>query len=240
MKILAAALGLICLVTPLQAANLTVSLAEIPGLAVSDGSGSAEGAMPRLLAIVDEYYEGGDFDFQVFPFGRSIQNVVTGKADVHAPLIDTGTGSPPDFQYISEPLLDVTFVIYSRRDAPLDASSDLSSLKVETMIGHSHFFDFAVDEVTSIEIGLKKLVNGRTDAFIMEQDAVDGLIKAQGMSDLHRAKYAVWDSTLIVPAGPEGDALNAALSAAVAKAKTDERYAVAAANVHAPFEDWQP
>ena len=240
MKKMAATLSMMCLMTPLYAAELSVSLAEIPGLAAPDGNGGAEGTLPHLLRIVDEHYDGGDFSYQVFPFGRSIQNVATRKSDVHAPLIDTGAGSPPEFQYIDEPLLDVTFVVYSRKDSPLNADSDFTALRVETMIGHAHFFDFAVDEVASIELGLKKLAKGRTDAFIMEQDAVDGVIKAEGMIDLHRAKYAVWDSTLIVPTGAEGDALNAALSAAVVAAKSDARYAAAAEQVHAPFQDWQP
>lgn len=240
MKVFAAALSLIGCMTPAFASNISVSLAEIPGTVNKEAGGAASGNLPDLLALIDEYYLEGDFEYGVYPFGRSINNVTAGRADAHAPLINTGSGDAPDFQYVREPIAQVTFVIYSNKSNPVTADADFSTLNVETMIGHAHFFGFPVSESASIESALKKVETGRVDAYIMAQDAVDGLIRAEGFEAVHRAKYATWGSSLLVAQGPDGDALNETISGAIKAAKADPRYQGAAEQMHAPYSDWQP
>ena len=240
MKITSVALALIWMSTSVAASELSVSLAELPGLAAQEPGGGVSGSLPKLIAIVDDHYPQADFALDVFPFARSIHNVSTGSADTHAPLINVGQVPNADFQYVNEPLLDVTFVIYSHKDAPVSDTSDFNALSVDTLIGHSQFFDFEIGEVKSLEIGLKKVAKKRIDALIMEQDAVDHLVKAMSMDVIHRAPYASWGSAMIVQKGPAGDKLNADLSAAIKKAKQDPRYAEASNAVHKPYDDWQP
>ncbi|WP_420415433.1 hypothetical protein [Roseibium sp.] len=240
MRNLILALGVVALAGTAQATDVKISLAELPNLSIKTADNKADGPYPNLLKLIDEYYEGGSFEMEIFAFGRSLNNIQTGAADAHVPLIQTASGDGPNFQYVDEPLWNVTFVVYSRKDNPISRDADFSKLKVDTLIGHEHFFDFKVGEVTSIETGLKKLVNKRTDAFIKEQDIVDSMIKANGYDTVHRALYEVWGSSMILPKTPAGDALNVAMTEAIRAAKKDERYKPTAEKVHNPYNDWQP
>ena len=108
------------------------------------------------------------------------------------------------------------------------------------MSGHARFFDFPINEVTSIGTGLRKLANKRSNAFIMAQDAVDKLITQFEMNSLHREKYATWDSSMNVAKSARGDTLNDVLSAAIKAAKADPRYEPIARSIHGPYKHWQP
>ena len=177
--------------------DLKISLARVPGLTYVSDPTALDGPLPNLLSLVDKYYEDGSFDMQSYPFNRSISNVIEKRADVHAPLIRVAGDQPLEFRYVDEALLTVTFVIYSKKDTPLTADSDFSRYRVDTWIGHAEFFDFEVNEVTSIQSGLDRVSNGRSDALIMGQDPVDKLLRSTGKYDnIHRAHYANLDSAL--------------------------------------------
>ncbi|WP_420415432.1 substrate-binding periplasmic protein [Roseibium sp.] len=222
------------------AEDLKISLAEIPHLSYYDKNHKLVGAFPVLLKLLDEHYAAGNFKLTAFPFGRSINNVIVGKADAHVPLINTGSDTEQPYQYVDEPLLTVTFVIYSHMDKPVSKTADLSQLSIDTVIGHQQFFNFPIGEVVDFQTGLKKVVNKRIDAFIMEQDAGDSLIRLNGYNTLHRAHFRTWDSSIVVARNGRGAELNAKLSAAIRNLKADPRYKDAAHAVHAPFKEWQP
>lgn len=240
MKGTALALGFMLLFGSARAEDISISLAELPVHSFYNDRNELVGGFPELIRIVDEYYPDGTITQAAFPFGRSINNVAVEKFDAHVPLIRAGKSDELTFQYVDEPLLDVTFVIYSHKDAPVRHGDDLSKLAIDTKSGHARFFDFPINEVTSIVTGLRKLANKRSNAFIMEQDAVDKLITQFEMNSLHREKYATWDSSMIVAKSARGDTLNDALSAAIKAAKADPRYDPIARSIHVPYKHWQP
>lgn len=222
------------------AEDLTISMAEIPNLTYYDKDYSLAGDFPKLLSLLDEYYEDGALILNAYPFARSINNVVAGLADAHVPLIKADTKANLNFRHVDETLLDVTFVIYSHRDNPVSKYDDFTKLTVDTVIGHKQFFEFPVQEVIDFETGLKKVTNKRSDAFIMEQDAVDALIRSHSYNSIHRAHFQTWPSTLIVSKSPRGELVNKLLGRAIINMKSDPRYPTLARRIHTPFEDWQP
>lgn len=240
MRIFVTLLFLSLLGTQTQAETIRISLAELPNLSFYNEEHRLVGPFPKLIELLDEYHVDGDFDVKAYPFGRSLNNIVAGIADAHIPLINTGTNKSLPFQYVDEPLLTVTFVLYSHMDNPIKPTDDLRNLVLDTMTGHAEFFDFPINEVVDVETGLRKLINRRTDGFIMEQDAIDALIRQRSYNTTHREHFRTWASSIVVAKSRHGNAVNRKLSAAIRKMRHDPRYQLLADRVHAPFRVWQP
>lgn len=227
---------------PAVAEDIKISLAEIPKSSFYNEEHQLVGGFPELLRLVDQYYLEGNLVLEAFPFARSINNVLVNKHDAHVPLpgIDSALKDDSEFQFVDEPLLEVAFVIYSHKDNPITRHDNLHQLSIDTLIGHTDFFDFKVGTVVTFETGLKKVINKRVDAFIMEQDVVDRLIRDTNLIAIHRSLYAALPTSLIVSKSDRGNDLNRALSSAIRRAKNDPRYHPITQTIHKTYIDWQP
>ena len=222
------------------AEDLSASLALIPGHAFLNEQGEPEGGFVELVKLMDEFYEAGDIKIALYPFKRSINNVVIGEADFHVPLIkpDINQVDRP-FDYASTCFTKVSFVLYTRATVDLDVN-DLDALNIETQRGHKEYFDFDIDEVDSIDQGMKKMLSARTDGFIMEQDAVDAYIRENEIDKVRRKHFATWDSCIVISKDEKGRQVNAILSTLLSSLEKDGRFREVVANIHKPYVDWQP
>lgn len=227
--------------TELQARDLRASLAIIPVHAEKDSDGNPTGGFVELIRALDRVYEG-KISIELAPFSRSLANVVKGKADLHLPLI-----RHPDiplatlgFAYASEPVTQVTFVLYTNADRPALERDRLSAMRIETLRGHEQFFTFDVKSVSRISQGIDKVVKGRSDGFIMEQEAVDAYVRTGKFRNLRRTLFAVWDSCIVIPKGDEYADIDMAVSESLRRLKANGELEKIVASIHRPYEQWQP
>ncbi len=103
--------------TALFAKDFEASLAYLPVL-IED---SSTGGYVEFLKAIDEEYTEGKIIRKVYPFERSIQNVLRGKADFHMPLIVNPLvhkDSLP-YRYSTEDIGLVVFVLYTNAKNPI-------------------------------------------------------------------------------------------------------------------------
>ncbi len=222
--------------------DLVASLAQLPIHSQMGADGAPEGGFVEIVKAIDQVYDDGDISIRLFPFARSLFNVQSGAADFHIPLIRTPHVDVRElpFSYVSKRITEVIFVLYSRADRPPLAPSDLDGLAIETQNGHKGLFGFAIDEVHSIAAGMAKLLAGRSDGFIMEQEAVDDYIRRHQITNIRRALYAKWDSCIVIPKGPRQAQLDQTLSRALEKLEASGALARINQSIHQPYQDWQP
>lgn len=222
--------------------NLTASLAILPLHSEYSKTGVIRGGFVDLVQLMDERYVEGDIKINLYPFPRSIDNVVKGVADFHIPLIRIPhiPESTLPFNYVNEPITKVCFVLYTVKSGTVSDIVSVKTNKIETMRGHKDFFPFTVSETDSIEQGIARLINGRTTGFIMEQDAVDAFIKSNKIKIIHRLHYATWDSCMIVAKSEAGKKMNKLLSSILLDLKNNDEIHTILKTIHQPYTDWQP
>ena len=161
---------------------------------------------------------GKEIDIQVVPFNRSIRDVIEGKADFHMPLIknDIVDLNKLEYTYAKPVLWHVNFVLYTNKDKPIDKSK-LKDYKIETDLAHVSYFDFPVKGSTRIDSSLKKVNAGRIDGFIFADFAADPIIKKEGLKNVHRELYKVFDSCMVLPKGEKGKATDVFLTETIEK-----------------------
>ncbi len=117
--------------------DLQASLAYLPTLIDDENSGG----YVEFLKAIDREYQDGRILRKVYPFQRSIANVVYGQADFHMPLLVNPLVDEESlpYRYSSEDIGFVVFVLYSRADRPLsrkaltEASYRLSQAGLDTL-----------------------------------------------------------------------------------------------------------
>jgi len=226
----------------LHATTLRASLPLLPKQSMLDDQGRAYGPLVDLVRAIDSVYREGDIELKLYPFARSIENVVTGRADFHLPLIKATNYSRTElpFNFSSEPLSSVVFVLYSRADKPLLNPDKLSQYKLSTQYGHKEFFPFAIAEDLETKQSFNKLLRHRTDGFIAAQVVGDSYIKKNKLKNIRRAYFATWQVHVVIPKGDKWQMLDKIISDALIELKASSRFAKITQGLDLEFEDWQP
>jgi polar amino acid transport system substrate-binding protein len=178
--------------TPISiaAGSYKASLAQMPIHAES----SDEGVFVELVkAIALEW--GEEVDIRVYPFIRSMKNVIEDEADFHIPLIKNDLIPEEDLPYLysTETLLNVNFVLYTTRDI----KQDLKKLRVESDRAHIKYFPFPVMPSSNISSSLKMLSLGRIDAYIFADTATDPVLKKLNLTNIRRSLYKTFEEKVI-------------------------------------------
>lgn len=219
-----------------SAQDYRATLAKMPGYAESTEKGIL---VDLVKAIAAE--SGKEISIVVQPFARSMNNVTTGQADFHMPLIaipgiDMAT---LDYDYSTETIFHVNFVLYTKKGSNVTIDK-LPGLKVETDIAHTPYFDFPIKGSASLELSLKKLIAGRIDAFIFADFAIDPLIKQNNFTDIKRDLFKVYDVKIILPKNGRGGDTDKFLSGVIAKLRANGTYDKIMGPLEVPYNDWQP
>ncbi len=229
------------------ARDLIASMAQLPVLIEDENTG----AFVDLVKALDEVYAEGQIIRQIFPFKRSLDNVIKGKADFHIPLIKNPL-IPEDklpFRYSSLPTGPVAFVIYSHKDRPLTKEDIVDPMKtnpalfphkIHTLPGHTELFPFPAVESFDFEDALEMVRKNRIDALILPQEEADSIIRKLGIKDIHRSLYYEFDSMIVVSKDKRGEEVDRILTEALKKLKSDGRLDRLNENIHKPYMDWQP
>lgn len=99
------------------ARDLKATLAYLPTL-IDDAN---TGKYVEFLKAIDDAYEDGKIIKKVYPFERSIQNVLNGRADFHMPLLVNPLISEETlpYRYSTEDIGFVVFVLYTNIRNPI-------------------------------------------------------------------------------------------------------------------------
>jgi len=140
--------------------------------------GQPRGGFIEVVKAIDRVYTEGNISIKLFPIARSVRNLVNGQADFLIPYIPNAHIQPETlpFAYASEPIVNVAFVLYTWADKPILPMDRLEEYEIETLRGAAQHFAFEISEIDSFRQGLMKVAMGRTDGFIVEQDAADSCI----------------------------------------------------------------
>lgn len=222
--------------TPVTAKELTASLAQMPVYAESVDKGVL---VDLVKAIAKE--SGVTIKHQVVPFARSMDDVINQKVNFHMPLIMPPNASELklDYDYSTETIFHVNFVLFSNKNKPLDPAK-LASYKLETDRAHTQYFPFPIEPSTNIESSLKKLDAGRIDGFIFADFASDPIIKQSGLKNIHRDLYKVFDVKIILPKGARGGEVDKFLSSTIQSLRKNGTYDKIMGPIDMKYDNWQP
>lgn len=225
--------------------DLKASLAQIPGIADTP----EQGVFVDLVKAIGGAYPGGRITIALYPWGRSIQNAISGSADFHIPSFVRPGTSDAGFPYswVPEPLGSFTLVIYSRRDRPLGRKDLLDALArggrfpyvVEVGGGTERMFPFPTVASNDQVASLRKVQARRIDAVIYGVEA-DQHVKALRLDAVHRAVYGRFDDVIVVPKTPRGEEVKRVLAVALRRLKASGRLQQIYRRAHSRFTDWQP
>lgn len=224
------------------AKDLKASVAMIPIHSEKTSDGVLRGGFVELIKAIDSVYPDGSIEMSLHPFKRSLYNVESGNADFHAPLIrvdDVDETSLP-YAYVTEPITQVAFVIYSASEKPPINLEQMDNYKFDTIRGMSNLYPFKVTEIDSINQGIQKVLSGRIDGFIMEQEATDAFLKENTITNIRRTLYREWDSCLVIAKGDKKEAMDALLSKALKDLKASGELKKITDTIHHPYQEWQP
>ncbi len=212
------------MMTSLIAKDYTISVGKLPLYSESED----KGILIDILKAMDEEYKEGKFIIEVYPFGRSIDNVATGKSDFHFPTIGKNIWQEEDDIYEKElnkeglrrsscSLTKTHFALYTNTQKPKLDLSKIQDYKIETDIGHTIFFNTNIQGTTCLPCSVKKLSAGRIDGLIFASREIDFLIKEGGYTNIKRQDFKIFGSKFILPTGEKGEEIDKLLSELIKK-----------------------
>lgn len=230
------ALSAAILTFPALAKDLKASFAQMPTYAES----ADKGVLIDLVKAIEKE-AGVTIKRDVVPFARSMENVVSGKADFHLPLIMVPNADERKLNYdhSTETIFHVNFVLYSNKNKPVDPSR-LASYKLETDRAHTQYFPFPIAASSSLESSLRQVDAGRIDGFIFADSAADPLIRQHGLKNIKRSLYKVFDVKIILPKGTRGGEVDKLLTAAIQSLKKKGVYDKIMSPIEVRYDNWQP
>lgn len=222
--------------SPAIAKQLTVSIAQMPIISENEN----KGVLIELIKAIEKE-AGVTIKREVVPFARSLDNVINRRVDFHLPLIKNPDvdAARLDFDFSTESIYEVNFVLYSNKNKPLDINK-LSQYKLETDRAHTTYFPFKIEPSVSVESSMKKLEIGRIDGFLFADVAVDPLIKELDLKNIHRTLYKVFEVKIVLPKGERGGDLDRRLSAVVIRIKQNGTHDKIMGPVYKRYQNWQP
>ncbi len=221
-----------------QAADINVSMAKMPVYAESAEKGVL---VDFTKALARE--SGKQIDYEVVPFARSMNNVTSGKADFHMPLIAIPDidMSTLEYDYSTETIFHVNFVLYTKKGSGVTKEKlSTDGMKVETDIAHVPYFNFKIAGSPNIVQSLKKLNVGRIDAFIFADFASDPIVKGENLANIQRDLFKVYDVKIILPKGGKGGETDTFLSNTMNAMKDKGDFYKIMGKIDTPYDNWQP
>lgn len=231
------------------ATDLIASLAELPGLADSPD----KGAFVEIVKAIDAVYTDGHITIRLFPFARSVDNVITGQADFHIPSIRNSsidqTRSP--YGIVTEKMGSVSFVIYSHREKPLTKQMLDDAIRhtqggasfpyaIEVPQGIENQFPFPAISSNYVYQSLRKVAANRIDALVWAQEETDLTLKRLKIGNIQREFWQSFDDVILISKGPAGNRINRILSNALNILNASGRLGELYSHIHRPYDDWQP
>jgi polar amino acid transport system substrate-binding protein len=204
------------------AKDLKASLPLLPPLVEN----ADKGILVDLVKAIDEAYPDGSIVIGVYPFKRSMQNVTSGAADFHMPILFNPDVPEDklDFQHSTETLFKVVFVLYTNKGNKEINPKNVDKFKIETDRAHVGYFNFPIQPSDSIEGSLKKVDMGRIDGFIFAMPETDAALNKLGLKNINRWEYKTFEVKAVLPKGEKGKEIDEILTTSIEKLKQNGKY----------------
>ncbi|MBN1984166.1 MAG: hypothetical protein JW795_21730 [Chitinivibrionales bacterium] len=236
---------LIGLFTIASARDIKVTVGHIPGLADSP----EKGTFIELLKAMDEAYAEGKFIISVYPFPRSIANVIEGQADFHIPLVSdprVDMDTVP-YRFASTPMGTVSIVLYSTTNKQLTKEMILKAAKqkpfpysIELNRGSEIYYDFPTIPSSEIITSYRKLEIARIDAFMGAQEEGDAMCRELKLKNVRRELWEAKPDLFVIPKGPKGDEIDKIIAETMKKIIQNGKQKEIYSKIHLPYDNWQP
>jgi polar amino acid transport system substrate-binding protein len=226
--------------------DLIASLAYLPGLAETPD----EGAFVDLVKAIDDVYTEGNIIIEIYPFARSMENLLEGRADFHIPTFRNPAIPEEELPYrtATESMGTVVLVIYSHID------NIITKKDINDAIAKGGEFPYVIESAGALEgaylfpilntddlaSSFQKLQNKRIDALVWAQEESDLTLRNLKLKMIWRSHYLDLDDAIVIQKGPEGDEMDKILSEALQELKASGRQEELYSKIHLPYDDWQP
>jgi polar amino acid transport system substrate-binding protein len=212
------------------------SIAQMPFISESPTKGV-------LVFLVKSWADAtkNEIDIQTYPFTRSLDNVVTGKADFQFPFIKNPTVDEKklDFDFSTSVIYQVNFVLYTNKNKSVDIKN-LSKYKISTDAAHVEYMGFKVEPEYDVAAALKKVDTGRVDGFIHAEVVVDPVLREMKLTSIKRELYKIFDVHAVLPKGQKGKDTDKMITEALAMVKKSGKYSELMDPVYKKYDNWQP
>ncbi|MDM8552263.1 transporter substrate-binding domain-containing protein [Desulfobacterales bacterium HSG2] len=212
------------------------TLAQMPVYVISE----TEGVIVDLVKAIERMTEN-QIAIGVYPFARSMLNVIKKRADFHIPLIknDIIPEEKLPYYYSAETIFHVNFVLYTVKESGVTLNN-ISQYKVETDRAHVDYFPFEMIPSSKIIQSLKKLHVGRIDAFVFSDVATDPILRKLGYTEIQRIPYKRFEVKIILPKTEHGKQVDRMLSDAIQELRKSGKLKEILGTVDQPYDNWQP
>lgn len=227
---------IVCSVSRARAEEYEGSIAQMPIYSES----ASHGIFIDLVRAM-ERASGHRIHVRVYPFIRSMDNVIKQAADFHLPFIKSEAFDEAElpFSYSTSTPFHVNFVLYTRKEGPVTLDN-LPRFKVETDRAHVQYFPFPTIASNSVEQSVKKLAAGRIDAFIFQDKTTDSVLRRLGYSNIKRTLFKRFECKFLVPKNDRGKEVDAMLTAVINQLDENGQLHEILGATDAPYDDWQP
>jgi polar amino acid transport system substrate-binding protein len=226
-----------------KAKDLIVSIPYIAGISEMKDGKSAGVFVDIYLEMQNHYKDGKIFFSGLYPFKRSVKNVITGEADFHFPMVRSANVNQDElpYYYVPEEMGKIAFVLYTHSKKEELDLHNMGKYTIEVLRGHKKYFDFNVIESNSIEQSLKKIQRGRTDGLIHAQESTDAVLRKNKIKEIRRELFTEFDSCIIVAKNENGAATKRVLSELLRNMKKDKSlYKYVGKGFLQSYNNWQP
>lgn len=225
--------------------DLVISIAQLGELAES----SEKGFFVDYFKALDEVYTEGKFTIKIYPFMRSLTNVISKTADAHVPIVkdDKINYDTMPFRFATKPMGTVAIVIYSSSNKPITKKMIEEAknkrpfpYRIELARGTESMYDFPTTPTSEMVGTMEKIKLGRADAYLSAQEEGDVVIRNNKWKWVHRELLEHKDDLIAIPSGPEGSEVDKILSDAITKLDQSGKSKLLREKIHVAYIEWQP
>lgn len=215
-----------------------VSMAQMKeSVTYNEVTKSFQGPYVDMLKLIEKN-SALRFEISVYPFSRSLKNIIDESADIHIPLIKNPTSTNKKYQLSSFTLFTVPFVLYTLRSKNISADN-VAGLKIRTDSAHTSFFPFKTIPSHCIECSLKMVNIGRIDGYIFAQVEADHFLKKDGIQNIQRQLYKEFEVKMVFSNSKKGNKTKKCVTEAISKVIKSPLFKKTIKKLISPYDDWQ-
>lgn len=221
-----------------EARVLKISVGQIPQIAPNRDSG----LVIEFIKAMQRAYPEGKIEYDVYPFKRSVDMVLSGESDAHLPILKFPGKSEKElgFAYSTANIWNVIFSLYANKNVPGLNPSTVTKFKIEAAAAEARMFAIGASPSTCMECSLKKVNAGRIDGFLFPSFEGDQMVKNFHLTDVRSFMYGRYEGKFILPLGDKGKETDKLLTLIIERTKKNGDYARTIGKINEQYKEWRP
>jgi polar amino acid transport system substrate-binding protein len=191
---------------------------------------------------------GNTFNIQVVPPARAEYLIENNQVDIQFPgaaLRENKKFKDLKYDFSTETLYKVSFVLYTNKNKPVDIQSvkttNPKNYNIEIDPSRLFEFDYKINPSNNFDASFAKLSKGDIDGLILAQTTGDVVLKKSGFTNIKRQLFQDYDLCFVVKKGTQGGEIDKMLSDGVKKIKANGKFDEIVGGIAkaAKYNDWQ-